>query len=101
MRRLFLYLDLVSSALYCLGKDDNLTEDDKNVKRPSNVVIRVYVDIFAVRQWPGNVNDVVFQGIVKRVDTVLVVASSRELRRVANLDFRTINEKGIEVLTDE
>ena len=45
---------------------DELGEDDRKHR-----IVRVYIDVFAVRQWPGNMHDVVFAGVVKRVDRVL------------------------------
>jgi ankyrin repeat protein len=35
----------------------------------------VWIDIFAVRQWPGNVADLDFRGVVKRCDALIVSTS--------------------------
>ena len=34
---------------------------------------RVWIDLFAVRQWPGNVADLAFEGVVKRCKSVALV----------------------------
>ena len=44
----------------------------------------VWVDIFAVRQWPGNVGDLDFRPIVRGVSAFLLVA--RHLDEVAKMD---------------
>lgn len=33
---------------------------------------RVWIDIFAVRQWPGNVADLAFEGVVSRIPSFLL-----------------------------
>ena len=45
----------------------------------------VWVDIFAVRQWPGNVADLSFDNIVR--DTQAVILSASQLTEIANLDW--------------
>jgi ankyrin repeat protein len=82
--------DLVAAALSCL--------DGENSSEQS--VVRVYIDVFAVRQWPGNVNDIVFEGVVKHVRLVLVVVSSRELDDVGNLNFKDVTEKRLDILSE-
>ena len=49
---------------------------------------RVWVDCFAVRQWPGNGADLDFRGIVRRCDALMLVATS--LPSVAALDAQDI-----------
>ena len=36
----------------------------------------VWIDIFAVRQWPGNVADLDFRGVIERCNAILVVSTS-------------------------
>ena len=36
---------------------------------------RVWIDLFAVRQWPGNAADLDFTGVVKRCQSLVVVPS--------------------------
>merc|ERR1712166_487778 len=35
----------------------------------------VWIDIFAVRQWPGNVADLNFRGVISRCDALVVSTS--------------------------
>ena len=84
--------DVVAAAFNCIsddGEEDNITD------------VRVYLDIFAVRQWPGNNNDVVFEGVVANVRAVLVVCSSAELENIGELSFKDINERFLDVLNDQ
>ena len=46
---------------------------------------RVWIDLFAVRQWPGNAADLDFVGVIVRVKAVLLVAQA--LPAVAELNF--------------
>ena len=48
----------------------------------------VWIDIFAVRQWPGNDADLDFKGIVERCDALMLSATS--LPSVARLDVDDI-----------
>jgi len=84
--------DLVAAAFNCISDDG----DEEGVKD-----IRVYIDIFAVRQWPGNNNDVVFEGVVAKVRAVLVVCSSAELENIGELSFKDINDRFLDVLHDQ
>ena len=45
----------------------------------------VWVDIFAVRQWPGNVADLSFENIVR--DTQAIILSASQLTEIADLDW--------------
>ena len=81
--------DLVAAALNCI--DDDNSDDSSDV---CNVpTVRVYIDVFAVRQWPGNINDIVFAGVVKDCKTVMVVVSASELERIGDLNFKDISER--------
>ena len=46
---------------------------------------RVWVDLFAVRQWPGNAADLDFVGVIRRCKAVVLVAQA--LPAVAALDW--------------
>jgi hypothetical protein len=82
--------DLVAAALSCVESEGESSQS----------VSRVYIDVFAVRQWPGNINDIVFEGVVKHVRLVLVVVSSRELDSIGNLNFKDVTEKRLGVLSE-
>lgn len=107
--------DLVAAALSCVQDDDRTTgssdvtgagagdlssaHDDRNEWLPhASKTVRVYIDVFAVRQWPGNLSDIVFGGVVKRCKTVMVVVSSGELERIGELNFKLLMEQGHEIL---
>ena len=89
--------DLVAAALDSLGTDAVADAYSGSERR----IVRVFIDVFAVRQWPGNVNDIMFEGVVKEVRTVLVVVSARELENVGNLNFKEITEKNLSILSDK
>lgn len=84
--------DLIAAAMSC-HVDDRSGDSDKEIK-----TVRVYVDVFAVRQWPGNVNDIVFAGVVKHCRTFMVVVSSGELERIGELNFKLLLEEGHKVI---
>jgi ankyrin repeat protein len=50
---------------------------------------RVWIDIFAVRQWPGNIADLDFAGIVARCHSVLLICV--HLESIANLTWFDIS----------
>ena len=56
--------DLVAAALNCIEQEDEEDEEEGGGGGEAPTV-RVYIDVFAVRQWPGNVCDIVFAGVVK------------------------------------
>ena len=56
---------------------------------------RVWVDLFAVRQWSGNAADLDFVGVIRRCKAVLLVAEA--LPAVAALDFDDCAEGRAEV----
>lgn len=84
--------DLVAAALGC-HLDDTTNGDGHEA-----TTVRVYVDVFAVRQWPGNVNDIVFAGVVKHCRTFMVVVSSGELERIGELNFKLLLDNGHDVI---
>lgn len=86
---------LVAAALTCLGEGSS--DATAGIEERT---VRVYIDVFAVRQWPGNVNDIVFEGVVKEVNMVLVVVSASDLVNVSNLNFKDISDKGLSILSD-
>jgi hypothetical protein len=53
----------------------------------------VWIDLFAVRQWPGNMADLDFTGIVQRCCAFMLTATS--LPAVAALTFSDIVIKGV------
>ena len=53
---------------------------------------KVWVDIFAVRQWPGNGCDLSFAAVIKKCDATLVVVGA--LPRVAELTYKDVVSKG-------
>ena len=80
--------DLVAAALNCIDQEETREEGEVPV-------LRVYIDVFAVRQWPGNDADIVFAGVVKHVTSFILVVSSKELERVAELDFKTLTSTAL------
>lgn len=56
---------------------------------------RVWIDLFAVRQWPGNVADLDFAGVIRRVKAVLLVAQS--LPAVAKLNPQACVQRQVTV----
>lgn len=54
---------------------------------------RVWIDVFAVRQWAGNYADLAFDEVVKRVRAILVVVGSVE--RISNLSTMEVLKRGV------
>eukprot|EP00854_Cymbomonas_tetramitiformis_P012845 gene12845-15179_t len=50
---------------------------------------RVWIDVFAVRQWPGNAADLDFDGVIAQSQAVLLVAAA--LPEVSSLEIIDIN----------
>ena len=56
---------------------------------------RVWVDLFAARQWPGNVADLDFVGVIRRCKALVLVAQA--LSAVAALDWDDCSQYRAEV----
>lgn len=83
--------DLVSAAL------SSINEGNENNK---DTITRVWIDLFAVRQWNGNILDICFPNVVKQVKCVLVIVSTSELQRVSELRYKSIMDNGIDLLNN-
>lgn len=42
----------------------------------------VWIDIFAVRQWPGNTADLNFRGVIRKCSAVIVSMAPRKVPRI-------------------
>ena len=58
---------------------------------------RVWIDLFAVRQWPGNGADLDFRGVIRRCKATLVVVEA--IDRVGELKF-SLASVGVSSLMD-
>ena len=63
-----------------------------------DVSIFVWVDIFAVRQWPGNVADLAFEPVVRDTEALLLVAA--HLDSVAEMEVLQCSQSGAKIPED-
>ena len=63
-----------------------------------DVSIFVWVDIFAVRQWPGNVADLAFEPVVRDTETLLLVAA--HIDSVAEMERSQCTSSGPKIPED-
>jgi hypothetical protein len=59
----------------------------------------VWLDIFAVRQWPGNVGDIDFRPVVHKTNALLLIA--RHLQQVGKGGAQRVPERGREHKEEE
>jgi ankyrin repeat protein len=98
VKRIFLYHtlgggtwgDLVAAAVSSIREGNDINNED--------VTTRVWIDLFAVRQWKGNILDICFPEVVKQVKCVLVIVSTSELIRVSELRYKSIIGNGTDLL---
>ena len=53
--------------------------------------VPVWVDILAVRQWPGNVADLAFEPVVRETGALILV--SQHLESVAEIHWKDVSEE--------
>ena len=64
----------------------------------ANLKRRVWIDVFTVRQWPGNDADLNFTGVIERCTSFFLVCAS--LDSVTNMDQRLALKKDISQIPD-
>ena len=65
----------------------------------ANLKRRVWIDVFTVRQWPGNDADLNFTGVIERCTSFFLVCAS--LNSFTNMDKRQAMKKDISKIPDQ